>query len=134
MRRTCQCVLLLISAACLPAEADAQLRTQLIASGLSQPLALIPDPISASVLYVVQQGGLVRVLVDGQLQDEPFVDLRGEIASGGERGLLGMAFAPDAGSNRVFFNFTNTAGDTVIARFRRIAGTARVDPASRLDL
>jgi glucose/arabinose dehydrogenase len=53
--------------------------------------------------------------------------------SGGERGLLGMAFSPDVVSGRVFFNFTNPNGDTVVARFRRTSSFV-VDPASRFDL
>ena len=51
-------------------------------------------------------------------------------SSGGERGLLGMAFAPDyASSGRFFVNFTNTAGHTVVARFRRSADPLVADPS-----
>ena len=134
MCRARRAVLLLVIAAFVPAAVDAQIRTQQVVSGLSQPLAFIPDPALPNVFYIVQQGGLVRALVNGALQAEPFVDLRGAVSAGGERGLLGMAFAPDSGSGRVFFNFTNTNGDTVIARFQRLAGTPRVEPGSRFDL
>src|SRR5690606_4007339 len=63
-------------------------------------------------------------------------DLRHEIASGGEQGLLGFAFAPDhAATGRVFVSFTNRSGDSVIARFVRVPGdTLRLDPGSRFDL
>ena len=55
--------------------------------------------------------------------------------SGGERGLLGLAFAPDyASSGRFFVNFTNAAGHTVIARFRRSSDPLIADPTSRFDL
>ena len=57
----------------------------------------------------------------------------GVISSGGERGLLGMAIARD-GSGRVFVNFTNPSGHTVVARFRRSANPLVADPASRFDL
>ena len=50
-----------------------------------------------------------------------FLDLSRAVAAGGERGLLGLAFAPDTSSGRFFVNFTNRAGDTVVARFRRSA-------------
>jgi glucose/arabinose dehydrogenase len=119
----------------LPVEAEAQLRAQVVATGLSQPVAFVPDPYFAQVFYIVEQGGLVKVLVDGQIQSQPFADLRGAIARDGERGLLGMAFAPDLFTGRVFFNFTNTDGDTVIARFVRTAASPfEVVPSSRFDL
>src|SRR5262245_45165237 len=101
----------------LPAAAQAQLRSQIVvSSGLSSPVALVSDPAFGNVMYVVEQGGLVRVLRDGVLQTTPFLDLRSVTAASGERGLLGMAFAPDA-SGRVFFNYTNRNGDTVISRY-----------------
>lgn len=118
----------------LPVHAQAQIKSATIASGLTQPLALVPDPAFATVCYVVEQGGLVRVLRDGQLQAEPFADLRALTLNSGERGLLGMAFAPDTASGRVFFHYIDLNGDTVISRFHRSAGTPlRIDPSPRLD-
>ena len=82
-----------------------------------------PIPPTASVLFVVEQGGLIRVVRDGVALPTPFLDLRSVISTGGERGLLGMALAPDfADSRRFFVNFTNRSGDTVVARFRRTRG------------
>ncbi|HUE89833.1 MAG TPA: PQQ-dependent sugar dehydrogenase [Vicinamibacterales bacterium] len=125
----------LIASVSLPLHAHAQLHAQVIATGLSQPVALVPDPYFGNVLYIVEQSGLVKVLVDGQLQAAPFADLRSAIATGGERGLLGMAFAPDVFTGRVFFNFTNTDGHTVIARFVRTAASPfQVVASSRFDL
>jgi glucose/arabinose dehydrogenase len=120
----------------LASSASAQIRGQVVASGLSQPVALIPDPAVASLFYVVEQTGLVRAFRNGSLEATPFIDLRGAISTGGERGLLGMAFAPDTASGRVFFNFTNPAGHTVVARFTRdlSASPAQANPASRFDL
>lgn len=117
----------------LATPASAQIRAQTVVSGLSQPLALVPDPAYPNVSYVVQQGGLVRVILDGQLQTVPFADLRSFVSSGGERGLLGMAFSPDVTSGRVFFNYTDTNGDTVITRYRRNSLALQIDPASRFD-
>ena len=54
--------------------------------------------------------------------------------AGGERGLLGLAFPPQIGSDRFFVNFTNRSGDTVVARFRRSSSAVVADPASRFDL
>jgi glucose/arabinose dehydrogenase len=118
----------------LPALSDAQLRTQVVATGLSAPLQMVPDPLVLDVTYVVEQGGLVKVLRNGLTLD-PFIDLRAVVSTGGERGLLGMAFDPNVATGRVFFNFTDANGHTVIARFRRLPGAPlRADAASRFDL
>src|SRR5262245_2723140 len=101
-----------------PPDAHAQLRVQQVVAGLTNPVEFVPDPVDASVLYVLEQAGRVRVIRSGVLLDSDFLDLRGFISSGGERGLLGLAFAPDyASSGRVYVNFTNPAGHTVVARF-----------------
>jgi glucose/arabinose dehydrogenase len=131
MRRIILAVLL----AMVTAEADAQVRARVYASGFNQPLAFVLDPADPSVQFVVQQGGRIRVVRDGVVQAADFLDLTPSVASGGERGLLGLAFPPDAAaSGRFFVNFTNTAGHTVIARFRRSSNPLVDDPASRFDL
>jgi len=114
----------------------AQLRTELFAGGFSQPVAFVQDPSQPNVQVVVQQGGRVRVVQNGVLLAQDYLDLTSQIASGGERGLLGLAFAPDyATSGRVYVNFTNLSGDTVIARFLRDAtDPLRADPTTRFDL
>ena len=93
---------LLAAATLLPVAAHAQLRAQVIATGLSQPVAFVPDPYFT--FCIVEQTGLVKVLRNGQVQGAPFADLRGAVSTGGERGLLGRAFSPDVFSGRVFFN------------------------------
>jgi glucose/arabinose dehydrogenase len=129
-------VVVLVVVLLSPAAAAAQLRSELYVSGLSLPLELVQDPVQPGVQYVVEQGGRIRVLVDGVLQAQDFLDLSGAISDGGERGLLGMAFAPDyAASRRFYVNFTNPDGHTVVARFERSPTDAlRADPASRFDL
>lgn len=115
--------------------AQAQLRTQVVVTGLTNPIAYVADPLNAGVFFAVEQIGLVHVVQNGVVLPAPFLDLRGAIVNGGERGLLGFAFPPDPASGRVFVNFTNTAGDTVVARFKRSPANALVaDPASRFDL
>lgn len=117
------------------ASALAQVRAEAVAEGLVQPVAIVPDPVTPGVLFVAQQNGLVRVLVNASVLPTPFLDLQGQIIAGGESGLLGLAFAPDAASRRVFVNFTNLAGDTVVARFLRSADNPLVvDPGTRFDL
>jgi glucose/arabinose dehydrogenase len=116
--------------------AFAQLRRVPYVTGLTQPVAFVQDPSNSSVQYVVQQNGLVRVVLNGALQTTPFVDLRTSISAGGERGLLGLAFPSDYTiSGRFYVDFTNTSGDIVVARFKRSSGNPLVaDPASRFDI
>jgi glucose/arabinose dehydrogenase len=119
----------------LPGESAAQLRTEVVASGFNQPVAVVADPTDATVLFVVEQTGLIRVVREGRITTPPLLDLSDEVSTGGERGLLGLAFAPDAASRRFFVNFTDRNGDTVIARFRRSESNPLVaDPDSRFDL
>ena len=119
-----------------PTTAHAQLRGQTVATGLQAPVAFVQDPTNRAVRFVVQQGGRIRVVFqDGTVAATDFLDLTSSVLSGGERGLLGLAFAPDhATSGRFFVNFTNRSGDTVVARFRRSADPLVADPSTRFDL
>ncbi len=101
------------------------LSARLVASGLRNPLDLQAAPGDRQRLYVVEQGGRIRVVRDGQLQATPFLDVSGRISSGGERGLLGLAFHPQFATNRRFFvNYTNPRGDTHVAEFRASSADA----------
>ena len=112
----------------------ASLGARLVVSGLRNPLDLQAAPGDRERLYVVEQGGRVRVLLGGQLQPAPFLDVSGRIASGGERGLLGLAFHPQfATSRRFFVNYTDRGGDTHIAEFRAASADA-ADPASEREI
>lgn len=112
-----------------------ELRSEVYASGFAAPVEFVQDPTDPAVQFIVEQGGRIRAVRSGTVLAPDFLNLSSAIASGGERGLLGMAFAPDyAASGRFFVNFTNTSGHTVIARFRRSADPVVADPGSRLDL
>ena len=128
---TAACTFVLLAA--VPARA--QLQGQVYASGFQSPVAFVQDPTDRSVQYVVQQRGRIRVVRSGTVLAADFLDLTGNIACCGERGLLGLAFAPDyASSGRFYANFTNTAGDTVVARFVRSSNPLVADRSSRFDL
>jgi glucose/arabinose dehydrogenase len=115
-------------------ELDAQLRLRTQTTGLSSPVAVLQDPADRNVQFVVQQGGRIRVVRAAAVLPADFLDVSSSIVAGGEQGLLGMAFPPDAPtSGRFFVNFTNRSGDTVVARFRR-ASSVVADVASRFDL
>jgi glucose/arabinose dehydrogenase len=112
-----------------------ELRAQVYAAGFTAPIAFVQDPMDPAVQYVVEQAGRIRTVRSGTVLSPDFLDIRSAVLSGGERGLLGMAFAPDyAASGRFYVNFTNTLGNTVIARFRRSSEPAVADPGSRFDL
>ena len=118
----------------VPALAHAQLRTQVVATGFTNPVAFVVDPADPSTFYVVEQRGTIRTVRHNAVSSAFFLDLRSVISAGGERGLLGLAFPPDAATSRRFYvNFTNPDGHTVIARFTR-AADGSVDLNSRLDL
>ena len=115
--------------------ADAQFRGQLYVSGLTHPVAFVQDPSNASVQFVVELGGTIRVIQGGTLLSAPFLDLSGAVGSGGERGMLSLAFPPGAAeSSRFFVTFVNTAGNTVVSRFYRSANPLVADASTRFDL
>jgi glucose/arabinose dehydrogenase len=114
--------------------AHAQLRATPYVTGLSRPVAFVQDPSAANIQYVVEQGGVIRVVQNGALLSTPFLTLSG-IASDGEQGLLGLAFAPDyASSGRFYVCFTNAASNIVVSRFLRSSNPLVANAASRFDL
>ena len=100
--------------------------------GLEAPLYVGHAGDGSGRLFVVEQGGRIRVIRDGKLAAEPFLDIGGRISTGGERGLLGLAFSPAfADDGRFFVNYTDPAGDTVVAEYRvSAADPDRADPGS----
>jgi len=130
-RATVRALLLLLSWTSI---ANAQLRSQVVAEGLVNPIAFVADPGDPSTFYAVEQRGTIRIVRDGTVLPAMFLDIRSSIATGGERGLLGFAFPPDAVESRRFFvNFTDLDGHTVVARYTRDAQGA-VIAGSRFDL
>lgn len=126
--------LVAIGSICFVRQALAQLTVSVSASGLSTPLEFVQNPSDPSVQYVVEQAGRIRILQNGVLQPTNFLDLSSQISSGGERGLLGLAFPSDYGTSRRFYvNFTDLGGNTVVARFKT-ASNNLADAASRVDL
>lgn len=70
-------------------------------------------------LYVVEQAGVIRAVVNGRLRAAPFLDIRSLVRSGGEQGLLSVAFHPDyARTRRFYVNYTDLRGDTRVVEYR----------------
>lgn len=125
-------------ACCAVSFSDAQtLRVAPYLTGLDQPVGLVSDPSNARRQFVIEKSGRIRIVEDGQVRAQPFIDVSGDVVNAGEQGLLGLAVDPDyATTGRVWVNFTRQPdGATVIARFTRAAGDVyQADPASRVDL
>lgn len=102
------------------------------ASGLVSPLGLENAGDGTGRLYVVEQGGTIRIVEGGTVRSTPFLDISDLTEGGGEQGLLGLAFHPRYEDNRRFFvNYTDNSGDTVIAEYRRTKSNAyKANPAS----
>ena len=115
-------VVVMVGGLLWPAAAQAQLQTSVFVSGLVQPVGLVQDLSNPARQYVLEQRGVIRVVNGGVLEALDFLDLTLSVSTGGERGLLGLAFPPNyASSGRFYVNFTDTNGNTVIARFQRSA-------------
>jgi glucose/arabinose dehydrogenase len=108
------------------------LQGEVVASGLSQSL-FVTAPTGDGRLFVVEKGGTIRILSGGTVQASAFLDLRSQVATQGERGLLGLAFDPGYAVNgRFYVNYIDrTTLNTVVARYT-VADPASnvVDPAS----
>jgi glucose/arabinose dehydrogenase len=73
-------------------------------------------------LFVVEQGGAIRIVDGGTTLGMPFLDLGDRVSCCGERGLLGLAFHPSYRTNgRLFVDYTDVNGNTVVAEYRRSA-------------
>jgi glucose/arabinose dehydrogenase len=94
------------------------------------PVYVTSPPGDARRVMVVEQGGTIRVVRGGRKLAQPFLDIRSRVVSGGEQGLLSMAFARDyASSHRFWVYFTNRNGDEEIDELRA-ASRDRADPGS----
>jgi glucose/arabinose dehydrogenase len=117
------------------------------ASNLNAPIGLANANDGTNRLFIIEQAGCIRFYVKNALAGAPcgtagtrFLDIRSKIASGGERGLLGLAFHPQFATNRFFYvYYTSVAnpapparnnGDIVIARYSMTADPHVADPAS----
>jgi glucose/arabinose dehydrogenase len=103
-----------------PASTNGNYRLLEVVNGLKNPLYVTAANDESGRLFVVEQDGLIRVIRDGKLSELPFLDVKALVSrDGSERGLLGLAFHPHYTDNGLFFiNYTDTKGDTVVARYQ----------------
>lgn len=120
-----------------PDDLAQKVQLEVFLTGLDEPLALVAAPGDPSGrLFLVEKGGRVRIVRDGQLARAPFLDLSDRVSSGSEQGLLGLAFHPKYAENgRFYVNFTDRKGDTRVVELRVAAGDPdRADPATEREL
>ena len=132
--------ILLLAAFAIPQRQDvlgnrsATLRlVPVVTSGLDSPLHLTSTPSEPNRLYVVEQAGRIRVIENGRLLDEPFLDISRLVQAGGEQGLLSVAFHPAYEKNRRFYvDYTDVNGDTRVVEYRSDGTRALPGSARRL--
>jgi len=109
-------------------ETSSAFGTVRIASGLNRPIFAtgVEYPGNGDLLYIVEQRGVVKVMVNESLQGASFLDIDSlipNISGNDERGLLGFALHPDFVNNGEFFvHYSNSASNTVIARYTLDSG------------
>ena len=93
----------------------------LVTGGLSEPVQVLQAPNDSTRLFIVQQGGMIRIFEDGALLPTPFLSIGSLTSDGSEQGLLSMAFDPDYASSGLFYvYYTNniaSPGDITLARY-----------------
>lgn len=120
-----------------PMDAVAQPTIQItsIITGLDSPVAITHAGDGSGRLFITLQGGRILIYNGQQLLADPFLDISALVTSGGERGLLSVAFHPDYAANGLFYvDYTDLNGDTVIARYRVSLNPDAADPASAIIL
>jgi glucose/arabinose dehydrogenase len=115
----------------------ARIELKEVVSGLREPVHATHAGDGSGRLFVVEQQGVVRTINNKHvIANEPFLDIRGRVVAGGERGLLSIAFHPNYSKNGfAYVNYTSDEGGlhTVIARFQRDHHN-HLDPASEMIL
>jgi glucose/arabinose dehydrogenase len=107
------------------------LRLVRVASGLHSPVYVTGLRSEPGRLYVVEQAGRIVVLERGRVRAEPFLDIRSLVLSGGEQGLLSVAFDPGYAKNRRFYvDYTDRNGDTRVIQYRS-DGTKAIPSSAR---
>ncbi len=120
----------LVAVALSTAAATAQVRLEeVVGTGLGTPVAITHA--GDDRLFVTDRAGRILLVRGNQVAPQPFLDIRGRVRAGGEQGLLSVAFHPSYTANgRLFVNYTDIQGRTVIARFDVSGDPDRADVGS----
>jgi glucose/arabinose dehydrogenase len=114
------------------ATARQQLSIQPYVHGLSALTAIASTPAEPNRLYAVEQVGTIKYIVNGRVAGT-FLDIRDRVLSGGEQGLLSVAFSPGYAKNHRFYvNYTDKQGNTRVVEFRSRNGVGVKSSARQL--
>jgi glucose/arabinose dehydrogenase len=138
--------LLFLLAANLPAQAASRLELVKVADGFSTPVFVTHAGDGSGRLFVVEKGGVIRIIKNGEVLRTPFLDISSRVANQGEAGLLSVAFPENYEQDGYFFVYYNHVGDlvppepsdggrnggfdTVVARFQVTSNPDVADPDS----
>src|SRR2546428_3896215 len=132
--RVALALLVAVAAAVWPggrAEAQLTLGFEPVASGLHSPVGVTHAGDGSRRLFILEQAGRILIHDGSRVLPSAFLDVSALVSCCDERGLLGLAFHPDYVANGLFYvDYTNTAGDTVIARYHVSADANVADPTS----
>jgi glucose/arabinose dehydrogenase len=106
---------------------------------IDQPVEFVNPDDGTNRIFVIAQKGVIHVFPNTAdvSQTQEFLNITKQVVSGGERGLLGLAFHPDFKNNGYFYvNYTRGEPlETAISRFQvSKADPNKVDPASEVVL
>jgi glucose/arabinose dehydrogenase len=102
---------------------------------LASPVHLTNAGDGSGRIFIVERIGRIRLVKNGNLQATPFLDISNHVLSGGEQGLLSVAFPPDYAQRKQFYvYYTQGNGDNVVARFRTSANPDLADSASEQQI
>jgi glucose/arabinose dehydrogenase len=94
---------------------------------VAEPVLAIGARDGTGRLFIVSKAGRIRILKSGALLAKPFLDISGSVLNNGEQGLLGLAFHPSFKTNRkLYVNYINRSGDTVVREYRTSATSPNV--------
>lgn len=111
------------------------IRTELVSDGFTTPVYVTGDGTGSKCLYVVERGGIIRLLNNGLIRPAPYLDISRLVSEGAEQGLHSVAFHPKFKKNgRYYVHYNDAKGDTRIDEFRGqpCKGTSRPKPSKRV--
>ena len=114
------CGAIAVACACLAGPLSAAIRlVPVVSGGLSSPVFVTDAGDGSSRLFIEEQAGRILVLQPHASTPTVFLDIQPKVVSGGEQGLLGLAFHPNYAANgRFFVYYTGKDGTIVIAEYR----------------
>ncbi|MEX2016226.1 MAG: PQQ-dependent sugar dehydrogenase, partial [Candidatus Hydrogenedentales bacterium] len=120
------------------ATAQLDLELELVSDDLAAPI-FVSAPPNDPRLFILERAGVIRIFKNGALLATPFLNISTQVSTGGEGGLLSIAFHPDYTNNGFFYvsyttNETGNVGDSIVSRFEVSGNPDVADPNSEDEL